>query len=120
MDTSVSQDYYGNATVTGTYSIRMEDIAIYLHSWLTARGEEKIDGYNKIQSIKHIRECYRYLGLRQAKEAVEYVVEYGWMERICALEEREGLQQEALRIEQRLASVEERLLSLPASGVKHF
>ena len=71
---TVTKDYYGKMHVVARYPIRITEIAEVLKAFLVDRGEVQVEGYNKIPAIKYIREYYRHLGLREAKEAVEYIV----------------------------------------------
>ena len=94
MTTTVQNDYYGNSVVQATYTIPIKDITNVLHAWLINRGEVQVEGFNKIPAIKHIRTVYDHLGLRQAKDAVEYIQEQEGEEWAEARRRRDALQEQ--------------------------
>ena len=107
--TTVVNDYSGNPCVQGTYSISIKDIANKLHLWLANRGEVQVEGFNKISAIKHIRDEFQYLGLRQAKDAVEYIQEREGEEWRKDSEERDRLEREILLASAALAGLQYQL-----------
>lgn len=115
--TTVVNDFYGNSCVQGTYSISIKDIANKLHLWLMSRGEVQVEGFNKISAIKHIREEFLYLGLRQAKDAVEYIQEQEGEEYRKNIEERDRLEREVFlasatlsELQYQLENIKEKLI----------
>lgn len=109
MITTVTNDHRGNPVVKATFNILITDITEELHHWLVSRGEARIELYNKIPAIKHIRELYQYLGLREAKDAVEFIIEQEGDSWAKDREERDRLEQEVWKLEKALSSLKTEL-----------